>query len=115
MLNAAIIGLGRWGKRLVASVRGWRLTRFARGVTLEPELARDFAAERGLAIGTSFEEVLADPAIEAVVLATPHSCHRAQVEAAAAAGEHVYCEKAFAMHKADRAGMLAARNRARLT
>ena len=115
MLNAAIIGLGWWGKRLVGSVKGSRLIRFARGVTLEPELARDFAAERGLAIGTSFEEVLADPAIEAVVLATPHSCHRTQVEAAAAAGKHVYCEKPFAMHKADAEAMLAACNRAGIT
>jgi hypothetical protein len=44
MLNAAVIGLGWWGQRLVESVKGSGLIRFARGVTLEPELARDFAA-----------------------------------------------------------------------
>jgi predicted dehydrogenase len=115
MLNAAIIGLGWWGKRLVGSVKGSRLIRFSRGVTLEPELARDVAAEHGLAIGTSFDEVLADPSIEAVVLATPHSRHRTQVEAAAAAGKHVYCEKPFAMHKADAEAMLAACKRAGIT
>ena len=48
MLNAAIIGLGWWGKRLVGSVKGSQLIRFSRGVTLEPELAREFAAEHGL-------------------------------------------------------------------
>jgi predicted dehydrogenase len=63
MLNAAMIGLGWWGKRLVQSVQGSSQIRFARGVTLEPELARDFAAQYGLAIGTSFAEVLADPAM----------------------------------------------------
>src|SRR5215467_5124887 len=115
MLNAAIIGLGWWGKRLVSSVKGSRLIRFSRGVTLEPELARDVAAEHGLAISTSFDEVLADPSIEAVVLATPHSRHRAQVEAAAAAGKHIYCEKPFAMHKADAETMLAACKRAGIT
>ena len=36
--------------------------RFVRGVTLEPDTVRDFAAEHKLAIGTSFDEVLADPA-----------------------------------------------------
>ena len=115
MLNAAIIGLGWWGKRLVGAVQGSRLIHFARGVTLEPEAARDFAAANGLAIGTSFEDALADPAIQAVVLATPHSRHRAQVEAAAAAGKHVYCEKPFALTKADAQAMLDACARAGVT
>jgi predicted dehydrogenase len=115
MLNAAVIGLGWWGERLVKSAQGSRRIRFARGVTLEPELARDFAAEHGLALGTSLDEVLADPAIEAVVLATPHTRHRAQVEAAAAAGKHIYCEKPFAMCKADAQAMLDACARAGIT
>jgi predicted dehydrogenase len=56
--------------------------------------------------------VLADRAIQAVVLATPHSKHRAQVEAAARAGKHIYCEKPFALAKADAAAMLEAVKRA---
>jgi predicted dehydrogenase len=115
MLNAAIIGLGWWGKRLVGSVKGSQLIRFARGVTLEPDQARDFAAEHGFALGTSLDEVLADRAIDAVVLATPHTRHRAQVEAASAAGKHVYCEKPFALAKADARAMLDACARAGVT
>jgi len=83
-----------------------------RGVTLEPDSVRGFAAEHKIAIGTSFEEVLADPQIQAVILATPHSKHRAQVEAAAAAGKQIYCEKPFALSKADAAAMLEACQRA---
>jgi predicted dehydrogenase len=112
MLNAAIIGLGWWGKRLVQAADGSKLIRFTRGVTLEPELARDFARERNLAIGTSYEEALADPAVDAVVLATPHTRHRAMVEAAAAAKKHVQCEKPFAMNKADAIAAVAACRRA---
>ena len=115
MLNAAVIGLGWWGKRLVESVAGSRLIRFSRAVTLEPELAREFAAAHALEVGTSVEAVLADRAIDAVVLATPHTRHRAQVEAAAAAGKHIYCEKPFALAKADAQAMLAACDRARIT
>jgi predicted dehydrogenase len=115
MLNAAIIGLGWWGQRLVQAAQGSGLIRFSRGVTLEPELARDFAAKHGLAIGTSFEDVLADPAIQAVVLATPHTRHRAQVEAAAAARKHIYCEKPFALARADAQAMLDASARAGVT
>ena len=108
MLNAAIVGLGWWGKRLVESVEGSDAIRFLRGVTFEPEAAREFAAQHRLTIGTGYADVLADPAIEAVVLATPHTTHRAMVEAAAGAGKHIYCEKPFALTKADAAAALAA-------
>src|SRR5678815_4372101 len=97
MLNVAMIGLGWWGKELVRSAQNSELMRFTRGVTLEPDTVRDFAKEMNIAIGTSYEDVLADTSIDAVVLATPHTRHRAQVEAAAAAGKHVFCEKPFAL------------------
>jgi len=113
MLNTAIVGLGWWGKTLVKAARDFSAPiRFVRGVTLEPETVVDFAAEHKIAIGTSFEEVIADPQIQAVILATPHSKHRAQVEAAAAAGKHIYCEKPFALSKADSVAMLDACKRA---
>ena len=113
MLNTAIIGLGWWGKTLVNAARDFGAPiRFVRGVTLEPETVTDFAAEHRLAIGTSFEEAIADPQVQAVILATPHSKHRAQVEAVAAAGKHIYCEKPFALSKADAMAMLDAVKRA---
>jgi predicted dehydrogenase len=113
MLNTAIVGLGWWGKTLVKAARDFGAPiRLIRGVTLEPDTVRDFAAEHKLAIGISFEEVLADAQVQAVILATPHSKHRAQVEAAAAAKKHIYCEKPFALAKADAAAMLEAVKRA---
>jgi predicted dehydrogenase len=115
MLNAAIVGLGWWGKELVRSVQGRSdLIRVTRGVTLEPELARDFAAEMKFTIGTSFADVLDDPAIDAVILATPHTRHREQVEAAAARGKHVFCEKPFALSRADAEAAIAACRRAKV-
>jgi predicted dehydrogenase len=115
MLDAAMIGLGWWGRRLVQSAHGSRLIRFARAVTLEPDLARDFCTQHKLTVGTSYADALADPAIRAVVLATPHTTHRVQVEAAAAAGKHVYCEKPFALTSADAKAALAACARAGVT
>ena len=113
MLNTAIVGLGWWGKTLVKAARDFGAPiHFVRGVTLEPDTVRDFTAEHEIAIGTSFEEVIADPQIQAVILATPHSKHRAQVEAAAAAKKHIYCEKPFALAKADAVAMLEACKRA---
>jgi predicted dehydrogenase len=112
MLNAAMIGLGWWGKELVRSAKDSTLLRFTRGVTLEPETARDFAAEMQLALGTSYDDVLSDRAIDAIVLATPHTRHSAQVEAAAVAGKHVFCEKPFALTRADAEAAIAACRRA---
>src|SRR2546423_1419752 len=108
MLNAAMIGLGWWGKELVHSARDSKLVRFTRGVTLEPDTVRDFAKEMNITIGTSYEDVLGDNLIDAVVLATPHTRHRAQVEAAAAAGKHVFCEKPFALTAEDAEAAIAA-------
>src|SRR5689334_5891230 len=94
MLNTAIVGLGWWGKTLVKAARDFGAPLcFRRGITLEPETVRDFAAEQQIVLGTSLEDVLADKSIEAVVLATPHTKHRVQVEAIATAGKHIYCEK----------------------
>ncbi|HZL41272.1 MAG TPA: Gfo/Idh/MocA family oxidoreductase [Pseudolabrys sp.] len=113
MLNTAIIGLGWWGKTLVKATRDVGAPiRFTRGVSLEPDMVRDFASEHKIALGTSLDDVLADKSVQAVILATPHSKHRAQVEAAAAAGKHIYCEKPFALSKADAVAMLDACKRA---
>jgi predicted dehydrogenase len=113
MINTAIVGLGWWGKNLVKAAREFGAPlKFARGVTLEPDTVKDFAAEHGISIGTSFDEVVADRSIEAVVLATPHTKHPAQVKALAAAGKHIYCEKPFALSKAEAVAMLEACKRA---
>src|ERR1051325_6319988 len=113
MINTAIVGLGWWGKTLVKAARDFGAPlRFIRGVSLEPDTVRDFAGEHGIAIGMSLDEVLADKSIEAVLLATPHTKHRAQVEAIAAAGKHIYCEKPFALSKADAQAALNACKRA---
>ena len=102
MINTAIVGLGWWGQNLVKAARDFGAPlRFTRAVSLEPDTVRDFAAEHKVVLGTSFADVLADRDVQAVVLATPHTKHRAQVEAAAAAGKHIYCEKPFALTKAD--------------
>ncbi len=113
MINTAIIGLGWWGKTLVKAARDFGAPlKFVRGVSLEPDTVRDFAAEHKIALGTSFEEAIVDRDVQAVILATPHTRHPAQVKAAAAAGKHIYCEKPFALSKAAAMEMLDACKRA---
>ena len=98
MIRAAIVGLGRWGQNLVASVQGKSdAIRFVAGATRTPEKARGFAGKHGFPLCESYEKLLADPAIDAVVLATPHSLHAEQIIAAAKAHKHVFAEKPFAL------------------
>jgi len=97
-IDAAIVGLGRWGKGIVEAVQGKsRHLRFTRGVCLEPEVMRDFARTHGLALTDKFEDAVSDPQVRAVVLATPHSLHVDQVVAIARAGKAVWCEKPLAL------------------
>lgn len=100
MIEAAIVGLGRWGKTLVGAVQGKSdKLRFTRAVSREPSRHADFLHQYGLAATADFAAVLADPAIDAVVLATPHSRHVDEVAAAAAAGKAVFCEKPLALSR----------------
>ena len=102
MLNAAIVGLGNWGRKLVTAVQG-RSERlhFVRAVVRDPAAARDFAAEHSIELSDDFAATLADPAIDAIVLATPHTLHAEQIIAVAAVGKPVYCEKPLALKRVD--------------
>jgi predicted dehydrogenase len=101
MLNAAIVGLGWWGKTLVEAVQqDSEEIRFVAGTTRTktPEI-QAFAGAQKFVLADNYEALLADPKVDAVVLATPHSMHARQVIAAAAAGKHIFCEKPFALTK----------------
>jgi predicted dehydrogenase len=115
MIDAAVIGLGRWGKSIVESVQGKsRRLRIIRGVSKEPELVRDFAAAKGFALSTDFDEAVADPRVKAVFLATPHSLHIRQIEAVAALGKPVWSEKPLALTRAEAARAIAATAKAKV-
>jgi predicted dehydrogenase len=101
LIHAGIIGLGRWGRSLVEAVQGKsERLRFIHGVSKEPDAAADFATRHGFRLSTEFEAALADPQVEALFLATPHSLHVPQVIAAARAGKPVWCEKPLALTRA---------------
>ena len=113
MINAAVIGLGRWGQTFVRSVHGKsEAFRFVAAHTRSPDKVRGFCAEHGLALADSYQAILADPTIDAVVLATPHSQHEAQVTAAAVAGKHIHVEKPMALTRASAGRQVAAARKA---
>jgi predicted dehydrogenase len=116
MLRVAIYGAGNWGTRLMASVHGKSdKIRFVSAVTRDPAGKRALADRFGLALTAKYADVLADPAIDAVVLCTPHSQHAADVIAAAKAGKHIFCEKPFTLTKEDAEAAIAACKAANVT
>ncbi len=105
-VRVALVGLGWWGQKIAAVLKAApdQVT-ILRAVEPNETVARAFAVTHGIPVTPDLDSALADPAVEAVLLVTPHSLHAAQVAASAAAGKHVFCEKPLAL---TRAGAVAA-------
>jgi predicted dehydrogenase len=116
MLKAGIVGLGWWGGTLVDAVASSDLIRVVAACT-RSRSSQDvrFAADHDLALADDYAALLADPAIDAVILATPPRGHAAQIVAAAEAGKHVFCEKPFTMTRAEADKAITAVDRAGVT
>jgi predicted dehydrogenase len=99
MINCAIVGLGRWGRNLVEAARGQARLKLTRAVETDIDHARGFCDEHHLDLTDNLNDVLSDHAIDAVLLATPHSLHLDHVIASAAARKQVFCEKPLALHR----------------
>jgi predicted dehydrogenase len=98
MIRAGIVGLGRWGRSLVTAVAGRSDDiRFVLAHTRTRANAEDFCRDKAVRLVDSYHDILRDPEIDAVVLATPHSAHEPQALAAAAANKHVFVEKPIAL------------------
>lgn len=103
MITVGIAGLGWWGQVLVKSVQNKsdkiRVTK-AVTRTAKPETLA-FCAEQGIERAENFNALLNDKELDAIVLATPHSLHRTQIEQAVAGGKHVFCEKPLVLTRSD--------------
>ena len=98
MLRTAAIGLGWWANELAQAVQGKSqkiciTTCYSR--MLKNRVS--FADKYGTATHNSYQAVLADEDVDAVLLCTPHSLHAEHVEQAARAGKHVFVEKPFTL------------------
>ena len=100
-VGIALIGMGWWGKKMLAVLGAAPADiRVVRAVEPNTETVRAICAEKNVPLSANYTDALADPAVEAVVLATPHSLHGEQIEAAVAAKKHIFCEKPLALTKA---------------
>lgn len=112
MLNVAVVGMGWWGKTVTTLMSKSSKLNVVKGMKRNPATEAEFAREHGFEIIADYDAVLRDPAVQGVVLCTPHSTHTGQIIAAAEAGKHVFCEKPLTMTRADAERAVAAVNKA---
>ena len=114
-LNVAVIGVGAMGKRHAENLRSSNIPE-ARLVAIA-----DSSRERIEQVGDELEverryvnyaDVLERKDVDAVVLATPNKLHAQNIEEAAKAGKHIFCEKPMALTLAQADSALAAVRRA---
>ena len=93
-MKVAVAGLGWWGKQIISCLS--KSPRFDVIYGIDPNPPADVEEFRKLhkfTLDTSLDEALADPAVEGVVLATPHALHEEQALRVIAAGKSLFCEK----------------------
>ena len=99
MMKMAIMGAGSIAIKMANTINGMsNVEAYAIGAR-DLERAQAFAAEYKFAKAYgSYEEMLADPEIDLVYVATPHSHHYKCVKMCLEAGKHVLCEKSFTVN-----------------
>src|SRR2546429_643647 len=102
--RVAQVGLGQWGKNLVRNFDD--LADLAWLCDLDGERRADLAQRYpGARVTASFDEVLEDDSVDAVVVATPVPTHHDLARRALEAGKHVFVEKPPAMRGAEMEGL----------
>ncbi len=114
-LRWGILSTGRIAGTFARGVRGSKSGRVVAVGSRNAEGAARFAAEHAIEPAHAhgnYEDLLADPEVEAVYIATPHPMHVEWAVKAARAGKHVLCEKPAGMNHAEGVAIVEAARRA---
>src|SRR5205809_4458523 len=95
-LRVACIGMGWWSDVLADAMQRSKKLKIVACYTRSEEKRRAFAAKYGCSAAPSYEAVLKDRSIEAIVNTTPNDAHLETTRAAALAGKHVFLDKPIA-------------------
>ena len=107
MITVGVIGYGYWGPNIVRNFAELPDVRVAWVIDLQPErLARVRARYSSTSVGTDHNDVINDPSVDAVVIATPVRTHFELGMAALRAGKHVWMEKPLAATSEEAARLL---------
>jgi predicted dehydrogenase len=107
-LKIGIVGAGGIAQRNASEAARSGSAEIAGVFDVNHVVARDMAKALKAPFFSSYEELLASPGLEAVLLSTPHHLHRPMTVQAARAGKHVLVEKPIANTMAEAEEMIAA-------
>jgi len=95
-LRVAVVGIGWWSDVLADACKRSTLFDIATCYTRSPDKRAAFANKYNCAQADSYEAILSDPSIEAVINTTPNNVHLETTRQAADAGKHVFLDKPIA-------------------
>src|SRR6185503_16245351 len=95
-MNVACLGMGWWSDVLADAIKRSGKLNIVACFSRSAEKRHVFAQKYGCRAASSYEEILQDPKIEALINTTPNSVHRETTVAAAEAGKHVFLDKPIA-------------------
>lgn len=95
-LRVAVLGIGWWSDVLADACKRSTLFDIATCYTRSPEKRAAFAEKYKCAQADSYEAILQDPSIEAIINTTPNNVHLETTRQAAEAGKHVFLDKPIA-------------------
>ena len=105
-LRLGVAGLGRGFMLMLPSLRRHPLVQLVSAADPRPEARAAFETEFAATSHDSVAALCADPAVEAVYIATPHQYHVEHIRAAAAHGKHIMVEKPMALSVAECQAMI---------
>lgn len=114
-MNVGIIGAGFFGEKHAAAIHALDDLTLVAASRTDPGQLESFTDRFGGTGYTEYRDLLDDPRVDGVVVATPHASHREIAIAAAAAGKHVLLEKPMATTPSECDDVLEACERAGIT
>jgi len=107
-LRIGMIGCGEIAVRTAAAIASSRHAQHVMVMDTQTALAQDLGEQYGVPWTDRVDDLLANPAVDAVYIAVPHHLHASLTIQAAAAGKHILVEKPIATTLADAEAMIAA-------
>ncbi|NLK27475.1 MAG: Gfo/Idh/MocA family oxidoreductase [Clostridiales bacterium] len=90
-------GMGNWHKDILSKIEGMSVA----GIYDIKESQMDLARENGIKTYDSLEDMLKDPQVDIILIATPNDVHKSIAIQAMHAGKHVVCEKPVTLSSED--------------